>query len=178
MQIQISWLLQKTTDLDLHFLQRQSVSRFSRTRVKSSETEDKKLRSKSDTSFFMAQPSYNSNMDHDIRKYLHCISVSQDSGQLHISAVWSGPSLFFLNHKHCRQNQWTMKTLISKQGPVVQSVVSLTSSLRVISLTVLADSIYNILIFFCWKNVSSFCTAKATHIFSAKNIKIFSYHSM
>ena len=34
-------------------------------------------------------------------------------------------------------------------GPVVQSVVSLTSSLRVISLTVLADSIYNILIFFC-----------------------------
>ena len=33
------------------------------------------------------------------------------------------------------------------QGPVVQSVVSLTSSLRVISLTVLADSIYNILNF-------------------------------
>ena len=33
------------------------------------------------------------------------------------------------------------------QGLVVQSVVSLTSSLRVISLTVLADSIYNILIF-------------------------------
>ena len=44
-------------------------------------------------------------------------------------------------------------------GPVVQSVVSLTSSLRVISLTVLADSIYNILIFFAEKNVSSFCTA-------------------
>ena len=36
-------------------------------------------------------------------------------------------------------------------GPVVQSVVSLTSSLRVISLTVLADSIYNILIFFAEK---------------------------
>ena len=34
------------------------------------------------------------------------------------------------------------------QGPVVQSVVSLTSSLRVISLTVLADSIYNIMIIF------------------------------
>ena len=32
-------------------------------------------------------------------------------------------------------------------GPVVQSVVSLTSSLRVISLTVLADSIHNSLIF-------------------------------
>ena len=36
-------------------------------------------------------------------------------------------------------------------GPVVQSVVSLTSSLRVISLTVIADSIYNILIFFAEK---------------------------
>ena len=36
-------------------------------------------------------------------------------------------------------------------GPVVQSVVSLTSSLRVIPLTVLADSIYNILIFFAEK---------------------------
>ena len=36
-------------------------------------------------------------------------------------------------------------------GPVVQSIVSLTSSLRVISLTILADSIYNILIFFAEK---------------------------
>ena len=36
-------------------------------------------------------------------------------------------------------------------GPVVQSVVSLTSSLRVISLTVLADSKHNILIFFAEK---------------------------
>ena len=36
-------------------------------------------------------------------------------------------------------------------GPVVQSVVSLTSSLRVISLTILAHSIYNILIFFAEK---------------------------
>ena len=63
-------------------------------------------------------------------------------------------------------------------GPVVQSYVNLTSSLRVISLTVLADSIYNILIFFAEKNVSSFCTAKATHIFSAKNFSIFAYHSM
>ena len=47
-----------------------------------------------------------------------------------------------------------------------------------ISLTVLADSIYNILIFFAEKNVSSFCIAKAIHIFSAKNFSIFAYHSM
>ena len=32
-QIQISWLLQKPTDLDLHCLQRQGISRLSRTRV-------------------------------------------------------------------------------------------------------------------------------------------------
>ena len=44
--------------------------------------------------------------------------------------------------------------------PVVQSVVSLTSSLRVISLTVLADLLYNIPIFFAKK--------KATPTFSAK----------
>ena len=37
------------------------------------------------------------------------------------------------------------------QGPVVQSIVSLTSSLRVISLIVLADLIYNILLFFAEK---------------------------
>ena len=44
---------------------------------------------------------------------------------------------------------YTEKDLIL--GPVVQSVISLTSSLRVISLTVLADSIYNILKFFAEK---------------------------
>ena len=32
-QIQISWLLKKPTDLDLHCLQRQGIDRFSRTRV-------------------------------------------------------------------------------------------------------------------------------------------------
>ena len=45
----------------------------------------------------------------------------------------------------------TIYHLITILGPVVQSVVSLTSSLRVISLTVLADSIYNIMIFFAEK---------------------------
>ena len=33
MQIQISWLLQKPIDLDLHCLQRQCISGFSKTRV-------------------------------------------------------------------------------------------------------------------------------------------------
>ena len=52
-------------------------------------------------------------------------------------------------------------------GPVVQSVVSLTSSLRVISLTVLADLIYNILNFFAEKMLVAF----ATHIFFSKKIQ-------
>ena len=51
---------------------------------------------------------------------------------------------------------WTPRYIITMiriniLGPVVQSVVSLTSSLKVISLTVLADSIYNIRIFFAEK---------------------------
>ena len=33
MQVQISWLLKKPTDLDLHCLQRQDISRINRTRV-------------------------------------------------------------------------------------------------------------------------------------------------
>ena len=44
-----------------------------------------------------------------------------------------------------------IKDCFDTLGPVVQSVVSLTSSLRVISLTVLADSIYNIFVFFAEK---------------------------
>ena len=55
---------------------------------------------------------------------------------------------------------------INDLGPVVQSVVSLTSSLRVISLTVLVDSIYNILICFA---------EKMWVIFSAKTFSIFTF---
>ena len=54
----------------------------------------------------------------------------------------SGSKLFVkLGHIQVQQDQ----------GPVVQSLVSLTSSLRVILLTILTDSIYNILIFFAEK---------------------------
>ena len=53
-------------------------------------------------------------------------------------------------------------------GPVVQSVVSLTSSLRVISLTVLAHSIYNILIFFAEKMWVAFALQKLLTFFSKK----------
>ena len=53
-------------------------------------------------------------------------------------------------------------------GPVVQSVVSLTSSLRVISLTILADSIYNILIFFADKMWVAFALQKLLTFFQQK----------
>ena len=51
------------------------------------------------------------------------------------------------------------------QGPIVQSVVSLTSSLRVISLTVLVDSIHNILIFFAEKMWVAFALQKLLTFF-------------
>ena len=62
----------------------------------------------------------------------------------------------------------TMKKAKEIQGPVVQSVVSLTSSLRVISLTVLADSIYNILIFFAEKMWVAFAMQKLLTFFQQK----------
>ena len=69
---------------------------------------------------------------------------------------------------HLKTAEWMLKL----QGPVVQSVVSLTSSLRVISLTVLADSIYNILIFFAekmWVAFAMQCKCKSySHFFSKK----------
>ena len=53
---------------------------------------------------------------------------------------------------HCLKRHICLNTVIMiHQGPVVQSVVSLKNSLRVISLTVLAGSIHNILIFFAEK---------------------------
>ena len=54
------------------------------------------------------------------------------------------------------------------QGPVVQSVVSLTSSLRAISLTVLADSIYNILKFFAEKMWVAYALQKLLTFFQQK----------
>ena len=56
-------------------------------------------------------------------------------------------------------------------GPVVQSVVSLTSSLRVHFVNCFSRFNIQYSDIFCWKNVSSFCTAKATHIFFSKKFQ-------
>ena len=58
--------------------------------------------------------------------------------------------------------------LITNQGPVVQSVISLMSSLRVISFTILMDSIYNILIFFAEKMWVAFALQKLLTFFQQK----------
>ena len=68
--------------------------------------------------------------------------------RLFVNSVEQYVYAFYINSTYIYTYQ---PVLIIHLGPVVQSVVSLTSSLRVILLTVLADSIYNILIFFAEK---------------------------
>ena len=60
---------------------------------------------------------------------------------------------------------------VCDQGPVVQSIVSLTKSLVNNSLSLLARPKSSMLIFLPKK-----CTAKAPHIFSAKNGSVFMYN--
>ena len=63
---------------------------------------------------------------------------------------------------------WEYPLVVEHQGPVVQSVVTLTSTLRAISLTVLADSMHNILIFFTEKMWVAFALQKLLTFFSQK----------
>ena len=77
MQIQISWLLQKPTDLDLHCLQRQDISGFSRTRVN------------------LLQLSKFSTQEH-WETYLYCVIL------LHIyTKIWTSPSDFLIRWLKC-----------------------------------------------------------------------------
>ena len=63
---------------------------------------------------------------------------------------------------------WLICFIGISQGPVVQSIVSLTSSLVGKLLTVLASAISNSLVFLL-KNVSSFCKCKSySHLFQQK----------
>ena len=57
-------------------------------------------------------------------------------------------------------------------GPVVQSIVSLITSLVVKMLTVLVSIMSNAQVFFAEKNVSSFCKCKSYSHFFSKNISI------
>ena len=75
-----------------------------------------------------------------------------------------------LKHGSDKQRHLVIYTLepFHKQGPFVQSVVSLRSSLSVTSLTVLADSIYNILIYFAEKMWVAFALQKLLTFFQQK----------
>ena len=80
------------------------------------------------------------------------------------------------NQIHCDETkqtpQWWSEARTQenhRQGPVVQSVVSLTSTLRVISLTILVDSIHNIVIFFAEKMWIAFALQKLLTFFQQKN---------
>ena len=59
------------------------------------------------------------------------------------------------------------------QGPIVQSIVSLMSSLKGQLVKCFTTLEANTLTFFVEKMREAFCTAKASHIFSTKNIGIF-----
>ena len=78
-------------------------------------------------------------------------------------AVAMNPKLLLENSEDFHQTKQ-----IPRLGPVVQSVISLTSSLRVILLTVLADSIYNVLIFFAEKMWVAFALQKLLTFFQQK----------
>ena len=83
-----------------------------------------------------------------------------------ISTIWIKLSDLLKNRKVWHLNLFSMST--STSGP---SCSKLTMSLVNDSLK-FTSSYTQICQNFCWKNVSSFCNAKATHIFSAKNIRI------
>ena len=95
---------------------------------------------------------------HDMFKYVFWKKIRKIPGICHLLNLpreWSR-----LINTQWKQHEY--------QGPVVQSVVSLTSSLRVISLTVLADSIYNILKFFAEKMWVAFALQKLLTFFQQK----------
>ena len=64
-------------------------------------------------------------------------------------------------------------TTDTDQGPVVQNIVSLMSSLVIKMLTVLVSTISNLQVFLLKKMWVAFANAKATHIFFSKNISIY-----
>ena len=88
-------------------------------------------------------------------------------------------SIYILNYvfgqyeypKHVFSAYCSVRWLSSNKdlGPVVQSIVSLTSSLRRQLVKYMLTTLSNpLLFFFCWKNVRIFCNAKDSHIFPTK----------
>ena len=62
---------------------------------------------------------------------------------------------------------------LRNQDPVVQSIVSLTISLRHKFVKQVSAKVTNTLLLFVEKNVRILCSAKDSHIFSTKNNSVF-----
>ena len=138
MQIQISWLLQKPTDLNLHCFQRQGISGFSRTRVNQILA----------VFFFF---------------FFFLICYPQFSLAPLISRTqWLSKVEFRLEHSEL-------------QGPVVQSIVSLTTSLVIKTVTVLVNTISNSQVFLLKKWEQLLQMQKLLTFFSAKIIASMPY---
>ena len=106
---------------------------------------------------------------------MKCSAQMQNSGNISCWNIWAASSekVPLNRYKMCRVRpscacHQSLSSQFIHLGPVVQSVVSLTSSLRVISLTVLADSIYNILIFLAEKMLLAFALQKLLTFFQQK----------
>ena len=90
-----------------------------------------------------------------IRHFMQIISIGENlheiSNHIFLGKIRKISPIFLSAELAQRVVKDNIEPLPIIQGPVVQSIVSLTSSLRVISFSVLVESIYNILIFFAKK---------------------------
>ena len=158
MQIQISWLLQKPTDLDLHCLQRQYISGFSRTRVKYF----------SYFFFFFC-----------LKKKIWLIQyLTVFYFAVNNLSVICDLFEYYLTEISCTRRViiFHLVTLKWHLGPVVQNFTKLLANvmLKFLSWNMAITYTYDM---FCWKNVNSFCIAKAkgySH-FCSKNINVSMY---
>ena len=66
-----------------------------------------------------------------------------------------------------------LKSICDDLGPVVQSLVSPTTLLRCQHVKYMPTKLSSTLLFFCWKNVGFFCTAKDSLFFQQKNKSVF-----
>ena len=98
----------------------------------------------------------------------HFLQDCMCAQQTLISPCTSEESLSLLSAEKNALNPWVTSEDFN-QGPVVQSIVSLTSSFVVEMLTVLVSTISNSQVFLAEKNVSSFCKCKSySHFFQQK----------
>ena len=132
-----------------------------------------KLRSEMEQQRLELQKTHSTEMEHVLGKVS---TINKDKwGEITLSESITTESRFFPPRitSHIQGNKFTSVGELS-----AFSRVQLFKVLRVISLTVLANSIHNILIFFAEKMWVAYALQKLLTVFSAKNFSIFVYHSM